>query len=139
MHTSKNFEVFESMLTGLWFLKKFLSSFFYLSEVIFASLKIDGDSSWQIKLLKLEWRNSIQRSAFFLIILDGISESWQAFHASKFKTSLKISSLSTHLKANWELFLHTSPTVSILAWFLCFSFVFKVGLCMFPTSGSQLL
>ena len=86
--------------------------------MIFASLKIDGDSYWQIKLLKLEWRNSIQRSAFFLIILDGISESWQAFHASKFKTSFKISSLSTHLKANWEFFLHTSPTMSILAWSL---------------------
>ena len=32
---------------------------------------------------------------FSLIILDGISESWQPFGASKFKISFKILSLST--------------------------------------------
>ena len=37
---------------------------------------------------------------FFFIVLDGISESWQAFDTSRFKTCLKISSLSTQLKKN---------------------------------------
>ena len=41
---------------------------------------------------------SVKISAFSLIILDGISESWQAFNISKFKISFKLSSLLMHLK-----------------------------------------
>ena len=35
-------------------------------------------------------------SGFSLIILDGLSESWQAFDASKFRISFKILFLATH-------------------------------------------
>ena len=51
-----------------------------------------------LELLKLEWRKFVKISAFSLILHDGISESWQAFDASKFKISFKTSVLSTHLK-----------------------------------------
>ena len=48
-------------------------------------------------------------SGFSLIILDGLSESWQAVDASKFRISFKISFLATHLKENWGvLFAHAS-------------------------------
>ena len=75
-----------------------ISVTFFNDKSDIASLRIDGNSDWWIKLLKLQWRKSVKISAFSLIILDGISESWQAFDASKFKISFKISSVSTHLK-----------------------------------------
>ena len=53
-------------------------------------------------------------SGFSLIILDGLSESWQAFDASKFRISFKISFLATHLKENWGFFLHMPPMVNML-------------------------
>ena len=43
---------------------------------------------------------SVKILAFSLIILDGISESWQAFNVSKFKISFKLSSSLMHLKVS---------------------------------------
>ena len=57
---------------------------FLKTSLIFASLKIDGNSEWKIELWKLKWRKSMKVSAFSLTILDGISESLQAIDASRF-------------------------------------------------------
>ena len=78
----------------------------------------------------MEWRIFVKISAFSLIIFDGISESWQI--------SFKISSLSTHLKENWRFFLHTSPIVSMLRWFLYFTIAFKTVSWMLSANGCQL-
>ena len=57
---------------------------FLKTSLIFASLKIDGNSEWKIELWKLKWRKSVKISALSSIILGGISESLQAFDASRF-------------------------------------------------------
>ena len=75
---------------------------------------------------------------FFFIVLDGISESWQAFDTSRFKTYFKISSLSTHLNRNWGFFLHTSPMVGMLGWFLYLTIAFKRGSWMLSVNELQL-
>ena len=85
------------------------------------------------RIIKTGTNNICEISAFSLIILDGISESWQAFYTSKFKVSFKISSLSTYLKENRQFLLHTSPIV--LGWFLYFTIAFKTGSWMFSANG----
>ena len=53
--------------------------------MIFASLRIDGNSDYWIELLKLGWGKSVKNSALSLTILDGTSEFWQAFDTSNLK------------------------------------------------------
>ena len=101
--------------------------------VIFATLRTDGNSDWKSELLKLEWRKSVKISAFSLTILDVMSESWQAFDASKLQISFKVSFLSAHLKENWGFFLQTSPMVSMLRWFyILLALLKRVPECFLP-------
>ena len=95
--------MFESMLTGLLFSLEFLSPFLK-SAVIFISLRIDGNSDPINRIIKTAMKNIYENITFSLFILDGLSESWQAFDASKFRISFKISFSATHLKENWGSF-----------------------------------
>ena len=104
--------MFQSMLTDLKFSLEFVSPF-SKTGVIFSCLRIDGNSDWYW-IIKAGWKNYVKIWTFSLIILEGISEPWQGFYASKFKISCKILSLSTHLKENWGFSLHTFPMVSMM-------------------------
>ena len=48
----------------------------------------------------MKWRKSVKIWAFFLIIAERISKSWETSDVYGFKISFKIWSLSTHLKEN---------------------------------------
>ena len=117
---------------------QFLSSFL-TTEVKFACLRIDGDSDWYTESVKLEWKKSVKILVFFLMILDGISDSWQTFDASRFKILFVISSLSKRLEENWGVVLHNFAMVSIVVWLLYFTIAFNTGFWILYDNESQLL
>ena len=112
---------------------------FLTTEVKFACLRIDGDSDWYIESVKLEWKKSVKILVFSLMILDGISDSWQTFDASRFKILFVISSLSKRLEENWGVFLHNFAMVSIVLWLLYFTIAFNTGFWILYANESQLL
>ena len=77
-------------------------------------------------------------SAFSLIIFVGISVSWHALEVSNFKISPGFL-LFIFEKENGSLgcFLHISPIVNMLGWFLYFITLFKIGSLILLTRGSQ--
>ena len=89
--------------------------------------KEDQKLDFSTESLKLARRMSANISAFFLIILVGISVSSHALEDYNFKIPFRISALFIFEKENASLgcLLHTSPTASILGWYLYFTIDFK--------------
>ena len=100
--------------------------------IICASVKKDGNFE-VFTTLALYYANKKPEniSAFFLSIFVGISVSWHALVLSKLKIYFNISFQVTSENENkgclFDLFLHTSPIVSMIGWFLYFKITWRIG------------